>query len=425
MNRKTFLHQSTFASAAALLAPYILKATGKADPTILIVSGWQDVNIGDIAHTPGLIGLLRKRLPKAKLILWKKSNSKLVDDLLKQYYPSLNYVTATVDKEYNPSNDGLKEAFKNADILIHGSGSGLVAPDFVETWRKHTGKPYGTFGISITGLSPLIKSLLEKASFIFTRETGSIELLKKAGIAGDHIAFAPDATWDLEMHDEKKASAFMKANKLEHKKFICVIPRLRITPYYQFKAGVTWTPERIKEVTELNESKKEPDHAKARAAMIAWVKKTRNKIVVCPEMTYQVGIMDELLINPLPDDVKPFVVKHEYWLPDEAASLYAHAHTVLSFECHSPIIASVNGTPAFYLRQPEDTIKGQMYYDLGLSDYVFEIEKTTGEQIADRLLEVTNDYPKAQQKVKDAMSQVKLRYDHAFSIINKLDYNIT
>ena len=42
--------------------------------------------------------------------------------------------------------------------------------------------------------------------------------------------------------------------------------------------------------------------------MVAWVRKTGNKIVVCPEMTYQVDILDELLINPLPDDVKPFVV---------------------------------------------------------------------------------------------------------------------
>ncbi|MCK7536068.1 MAG: hypothetical protein MZV63_36325 [Marinilabiliales bacterium] len=27
---------------------------GKNNPVIMIVSGWQDVNIGDIAHTPGL-----------------------------------------------------------------------------------------------------------------------------------------------------------------------------------------------------------------------------------------------------------------------------------------------------------------------------------------------------------------------------------
>ncbi|MFW6104173.1 MAG: hypothetical protein ACOC59_03795 [Bacteroidota bacterium] len=52
-----------------------------------------------------------------------------------------------------------------------------------------------------------------------------------------------------------------------------------------------------------------------------------------------------------------------------------NAFAVLSFECHSPIMSCFNGTPAFYLRQPEDTIKGQMRYDIGLEDWVFEIEK--------------------------------------------------
>ena len=49
-----------------------------------------------------------------------------------------------------------------------------------------------------------------------------------------------------------------------------------------------------------------------REAMIAWVRETGNKVLVCPELTDQVDIMDELLINPLPEDVKPFVIKRGY-----------------------------------------------------------------------------------------------------------------
>lgn len=166
----------------------------------------------------------------------------------------------------------------------------------------------------------------------------------------------------------------------------------------------------MKQVEETNEKYKEMDHAKLREAMIAWVRETGNKVLVCPEMTYQIEIMDELLINPLPEDIKPFVVKRGYWLPDEAASVYAKAHTVLSFECHSPIIAAANGTPCFYLRQPEDTIKGQMYYDLGFSDWTFEIEKVNGKQIADRLREVWKDYSNAKRKLKLSMNNVESIY---------------
>ena len=130
--------------------------------------------------------------------------------------------------------------------------------------------------------------------------------------------------------------------------------------------------------------------------------------------------MDELLVTPLPDDVKPFVVKRGYWLPDEAASIYANAHTVLSFECHSPIIAAVNGTPCFYLRQPEDTIKGQMYYDLGFNDWTFEINDTQGKQVADRLREVWMDYAKAKQKLQVSMNRVEQIYKTTTSKIGEL-----
>ena len=122
-------------------------------------------------------------------------------------------------------------------------------------------------------------------------------------------------------------------------------------------------------------------------------------------MTYEVGIMDELLIDPLPEDVKPYIIKHEYWYPDEAVSLYSHACCVVSLECHSPILALSNGTPAFYIRQKEDTIKGQMYYDLGFNDWIFEIDETTGSQISDRLMIVYNAYESTQSYLKAGMQK--------------------
>jgi len=93
---------------------------------------------------------------------------------------------------------------------------------------------------------------------------------------------------------------------------------------------------------------------------------------------------------------------------------------VLSFECHSPIIAAANGTPAFYLRQPQDTIKGQMYYDLGLADWTFKIEKTTGKQITERLMQITENYPAALTQVKESLAKVDRQYDEVFKIIKAL-----
>jgi polysaccharide pyruvyl transferase WcaK-like protein len=422
MNRRKFVKNTVLTGGALLSSQLnlIASAAGRKKPVIMIVSGWQDINIGDIAHTPGLLALLKKKMPGAKLMLWKKSDSMKVDEMLQRNFLDLKIVHGSFDKELLPQNDSLKQAFDEADLFIHGSGPSVVAADWLRCWHKNTGKKFGIFGVTIQNVDEKLKELLQEASFIFTRETASIDVLRKSGIAGDHISFAPDATFCLSVHDESKANVFLSENRLEHRKFICVVPRLRVTPYYKFAGRTGWSDERIRQTEDINLKFKETDHAKLREAMIRWVRSTGNKVLVCPEMTYQVDIMDELLIDPLPSDVKPLILKRGYWFPDEAASVYAHAHSVLSFECHSPIIAAANGTPSFYLRQPTDTIKGQMYYDLGLNDWVFEIDNTTGRQISDRLMEIHSDYPAAEKRLKQSIKLVDKRYDEVFKIIKVL-----
>ena len=420
MNRRDFIYQTNLLSAGIFLAPITSLVNNKTNPTILLVSGWQDVNIGDIAHTPGLLHILETFIPKATVILWKRSRGEEVKKLLNKNFPNVTIVYGGVNQEKDVENPEIMEAFKKADLMIHGSGPSLVGGDNLASWIKHTNKPFGVFGTTLENPSKYHQDILQKASFIYTRETKSIEHLKKAGINGEHIQFAPDATFFMNIRDDKKGFAFLEANGLTDKKFICVVPRLRYTPYHKFNANNNgWSAEKIKQVEETNEKYKEIDHAKLREAMIAWVRETGNKVLICPEMTYEVDIMDELLIHPLPEDVKPFIVKRSYWLPDEAASIYSKAHTILSFECHSPIIAAANGTPCFYLRQPEDTIKGQMYYDLGFNDWVFEMDQTTGKQITERLREVWKEYGKAKRKLKSRMDNVASIYKNTAVIVKK------
>jgi polysaccharide pyruvyl transferase WcaK-like protein len=421
MNRRQFVEQTSTLAIGALFFQQITGACacGKKAPVILVVSGWQDVNIGDIAHTPGLLHILENAFPASEIILWKKSKSDSVAALLKKNFPRIDIVYGSVDGDKNITNGEAVQAVERADIFIHGSGPSVVAVDNLEAWMKVTNKPFGIFGVTIQQVTDRLIPVLQKASFIFTRETASLEVLKHHGFTGGHIIFVPDATFDLDIRDDEKALAFMEENRLEEGKFICVIPRLRKTPYWKLRK-TSYSEEEIARIEALNNKWKEPDHAKARQAIVTWVRETGNKVVLCPEMTYEVDIMDELLYGPLPDDVKPQVVRHGYWLPDEAMSLYARMHTLLSFECHSPIMALRTNRPAFYLRQPEDTIKGQMYYDLGLSDWVFEIEESSGDGITARLMDVYRAYDKACEKAAEAIRKAGARYALATKIVANL-----
>ncbi len=421
--RRDWIENMALANAALFFSGSLLSCgiEKKNVKTILVVSGWQDVNIGDIAHTPGLLNVLQTFLPETKIILWKKSKGKEVGELLQKNFPNVEIIYGNIDKDKNVDNPEILAAVEKADIMVHGSGPLLVGADHLAFWIKNTDKPFGVFGTTLQSPSEYHQSILKKASFIYTRETRSIEHLKKVGIEGDHIKFAPDATFFMNIKNDEKGNQFMSGAGLEDGKFICVIPRLRYTPYHQFNPNNNgWSDEKIKEVETVNALKKEEDHAKLRQAMIAYVKETGNKVLVCPEMTYQVDIMDELLIDPLPEEVKPFVMKRGYWFPDEAASVYSKALAVLSFECHSPIIAAVNDTPFFYLRQPEDTIKGQMYYDLGFNDWVFEIEDTTGEQVTNSLRYVWSNYEQSQNQLKNKMENIERIYKESTYSISEV-----
>jgi hypothetical protein len=75
--------------------------------------------------------------------------------------------------------------------------------------------------------------------------------------------------------------------------------------------------------------------------------------------------------------------------------VYAQAAAIVSLEQHSPIMGIAAGVPSILLRQPTDTRKGRMWYDLQMRDWVFEIDDATGAQIAARLVQMGRDLPAA------------------------------
>lgn len=412
-------------------------------PRVLLRSSWQTVNIGDIAHTPGILQLLRTHLPAAQVTLWPGRIDRGVREMLQHHFPDLPIAEGETDPMGRPMTPELAEAFADHDFFLHGSGPSVVAVEHVAAWRKHTGKPYGIYGVTIDPLTmpdghateggtiaALGRALaalpaghltepphrvLDQAAFVFCRETLTLGYLRAQGVATPHLDFAPDAAFGIAIRDEGRAERFLGAHALTTGRFICVIPRTRYTPYHL----VHDTPPTAEDLHRAAISARHLDADLAKLAVVieTWVRRTGHKVLLCPEMTYQVAIAQRLH-GLLPPAIQAAVVcRPDYWLPDEAVATYARALALVSLDNHSPIFALSQGVPALYVRQPTDTTKGKMWEDVGLEDWYFEIEAVTGAQIAERLLAIHRDPVAARVRVQGVMARVRARQRRSLQIL--------
>ena len=371
MNRRDFF-TATFSMLLAASARGVERRAAR----VLLRSSWQTVNIGDIAHTPGVLAILEKHLPDVEVRLWPSKVDNGVEELLLARFPKLRIVKGPEE---------LKNAFDECDFLLHGSGASLVAEKDVVRWSQETGKPYGVYGITLpltsstsTTATPdavLAKTIavLSAAKFVYFRDSASMALAKKRGCTSPIMEFGPDGAFATDLRDDAKAHAFLKANGLESGQFLCCIPRLRHTPYWMIPSKRAPFDEKKHA---RNEALKEHDHAPHRQAIIEVLQQTKLKVLICPEDQTQMAVGKELLYDPLPADLKQRAVwRPDYWLTGEAISTYIHSAGLFGNEMHSPIMCVGHGIPAIVCRWSEQTTKGLMWRDIGLGDWLFDFDK--------------------------------------------------
>jgi len=373
-------------------------------PRILLRSSWQTVNIGDIAHTPGVLHLLEEYLPNAEVRLWPSSVDNGVEAMLRRRFPKLAFVQGA---------ESIRSAFAECDFLLHGSGPSVVAEKHVAQWRMDTGKPYGVYGITITAPKQSTIDLLSGAKFAFFRDSVSLQLAKEKGCSCPVMEFGPDGAFAVDLRDDARATAFLKANELQDGKFLCCIPRLRNTPYWKIKPNVAFDEKKHAR----NEAMKE--HDLARAAIAAVVRQTSMKVLVCPEDASQMEIGKEMLVDKLPADVKPGVVwRKDYWLTDEALSTYVRSAGIFGAEMHSPIMCIGNGVPAVVCRWLEQTSKGIMWRDIGLGEWLFNMdEESEIPGIVPAVLAIAKDPAAAQAKANKAREFVRQRQRETMGLL--------
>jgi hypothetical protein len=392
ISRRQFLNT---ALAASLLSA-ISQAQDKKPLRIVLRSSWQTVNIGDIAHTPGVLHLLEQYLPEAEVRLWPTSVGNGVEEMLTKRFPKLKIVKTRED---------ILAAFAECDFLLHGSGPGFVAQKDVAKWRRETGKPYGIYCITFASNDAEAKELLSAARFVYFRDSVSLQFAKDHGVTSPIMEFCPEGSFAVDLRNDAAADVFLKANALEEGKFLCCIPRYRNTPYWKIK--------------NVPFDEKKHDLAPLREAIVAVVRGTSMKVLVCPEDASQMEIGKEMLVDKLPDDVKAKVAwRPNYWLTDEALSTYVKSAGLFGAEMHSPIMCIGNGIPAIVCRWKEQTSKGLMWRDIGLGEWLFDMDNEEEiPRVVPAVLAMAKDPGAAKGKALKARDFVQQRQRESMAMV--------
>ena len=424
LNRRNFIRNTPALAGLLLNLPAIARTDDNGRATakkaIILRSSWQTVNIGDIGHTPGVLALLEKYLPDVEVRLWPTSLDNGVETLLRRRFPKVPVIRTA---------DEVARAFSECVFLLHGSGPSLVARKDVGRWDKETGKPFGVYGITFPGVyspdpkamvtaNPLDVELLNKARFALFRDSVSLEFARKNGVQNAVMEYCPDGAFAVDLRNDEAATSFMRAHGLEAGTFMCVIPRNRFTPYWEIPAKKTPFDEKR---NARNQDMKEHDNAPLREAIIQVVRQTPMKILICPEDETQVRLGKEILYDKLPDDVKARVVwRDHYWITDEAVSTYVRSAGLFGLEMHSPIMCIGNGIPAIVGRFAEQTSKGFMWKDIGLDDWLFDMDNEQDiSRYVPTVLAMARNPKAAKAKAARARKLVEQRQRDTMRLVNK------
>lgn len=403
MNRRELIRAAV---ASAALSGRAFGARAGAKKRILLRSSWQTVNIGDIAHTPGMLRLLEQHLPECDVTLWPSGVDNGVDAMLRNRFPKLAIMEKTGAAK--------AEAFKTHDFLLHGSGPSIVGQASLVEWKQKTGKPYGIGGVTWT-YTPEGLKVIDESRFAFFRDSVSLGVAKEHGATCPVLEFGPDATFACDLVADAPAEAWLKEVGLEPGKFVCCISRLRKTPYWEVKPERKFDPE----AQALNDKMKEHDIAPLREAVIAVVRQTPMKVLLCPEDATQMKVNREMIYDKLPEDVKPRVVwRKDYWLTDFAQGVYNRCAGLFGNEQHSPIMCIGHGIPAVVCRFREQTSKGFMWKDVGLEDWLLDHDHDEpAQRLTPIVLSIINDPAAARAKALKAKAVADARMKRMMDVL--------
>ncbi|MBI3207752.1 MAG: polysaccharide pyruvyl transferase family protein [Candidatus Solibacter usitatus] len=388
--------------------------------TILLRTAWQARNIGDVCFTPAMLSAIERFLPGTKVIAWMAHRNEGIDAMVRRAHPNVELLHASFGSEGKEMDPRLRDAFARASLFLFNSGPifsyGLheqyswdrtMANANLLLYAKEAGVPYGIYGQSFDRFawpSPLLfRRLLGDAAFVFTRDTNSLRYLESLHVKPPVLGFAPDIAFHFRLRDDAPAQAFLQSKRLEAGKFLVSIVHYALLD----RPGVRERGEEF--------------GAKHRQVLANWIRETGLPVLVVAEDEREVEMGKRVLIDPQPEEIRrKMILRETFWRPDEALSTYLQSRALFSMEPHSCIFAMANGIPSLHCHTWAFGRKAEMFVDLGLGEWVFNLADADAAGMSNALLSAHRDHEAARRRVSAVMKTVDAKMTSAFDVVRRV-----
>ncbi|WP_135557371.1 polysaccharide pyruvyl transferase family protein [Paenibacillus cymbidii] len=311
------------------------------------------------------------------------------------------------------------EAFDDAGFVIYNSGTminfgrlgvrnmwGYTIPNVMPLLIARALKlPYGLNSNSFDAIDwpadLIFRPLLEDARFVYCRDSDSLNYLRQCDLTNASTGYRPDSAFFFQGRDEAWAERYLADNGLEEKQFLAVIVRISGNPrdIAYDPTGGSMPPERI------------ASHmGKIKEVIERWIAATGMKVLLCHETRDTVESARTALWDQLSADTKRHCVfLDHFWSSEQACSVIRRTRVLLSMEMHSVIMSIGIGTPVVHNPFDEAGRKKQMVRDVGLGDWLVDIDASSAEAMADRALAIHRDYEQAERRVHGVLPGLEAR----------------
>lgn len=380
---------------------------------VVVWSGWDHSNIGDIGHTPGLLRTIEEFVPEARVVLVANQLDERIRAMLRRRFPEVEVHEGGL---WEDDGERLRSVAAWASVFIRASNMG-AGTEWMD-WLIDREIPFGVYGqtffpwiLEQGDETPRTLGRIARTAFFYCRETLTLDLLRSAGLDHPHLRFVPDCCFGIDVRDEAGAAELMDELGLCTDGFLTMQLRTMTPAHADGELPPGYKPE-------WNRPKPDPAADLRRADTFVhlateWVRRTGLKVLIAPEAKKEIAHNRRLIWERLPEDVRPQVANLAgFWTVEQAASVFAKARLVVCHEPHSPIIALANGTPAIHTYSLVHSPKFHMFADLGLGEWLFDHDASTAEDLTAAVFAIHENIAAARARVADVMNHVhELRRD--------------